>query len=126
MYVTFFAVTGATLHLDALPPVALSVAVLVAVRGAALLAAGRFGARLADAPPVVTRWAPFGLLPQAGLALALATLLVRAFPELGAEAGALVLGVVAVNEIVTPVLYRHALVRSGEAGAADDEAAVPA
>ena len=50
----------------------------------------------------------------------------RAFPELGAEAGALVLGVVAVNEIVTPVLYRHALVRSGEAGAADDEAAVPA
>jgi Kef-type K+ transport system membrane component KefB len=122
VYVTFFAVTGATLHLAALPPVALSVGVIVVLRAAALLVSGRAGAKLAGAPPEVARWAPFGLLPQAGLALALAALLSRAFPELGAEAGALVLGVVAVNEIVSPALYRLALVKSGEAGARAAEA----
>jgi Kef-type K+ transport system membrane component KefB len=117
VYVTFFALTGAALHLDALPPIALAVAALVGVRAATLLAAGHLGARIAGAPPVVARWAPFGLLPQAGLALALAALLGRAFPELGPETAALVLGVVTVNEIVSPALYRLALVRSGEAGA---------
>jgi hypothetical protein len=37
-------------------------------------------------------------------------------PEFGAAAGALTLGVVAINELVAPALYRFALVRSGEAG----------
>src|SRR5690606_41716025 len=57
-----------------------------------------------------------GLLPQAGLALALAALFVKTFPGFGAEARALVLGVVALNELIAPAIYRWALVRSGEAG----------
>ena len=62
------------------------------------------------------RYAGFGLLPQAGLALALSMLFAKTFPEFGAEAAALTLGVVAINEVVAPALYRYALVRSGEAG----------
>jgi hypothetical protein len=58
----------------------------------------------------------FGLLPQAGLALALSMLFTKTFPSFGAEAGALTLGIVALNEMVAPILYRFALVRSGEAG----------
>jgi hypothetical protein len=49
------------------------------------------------------------------LALALALLFVRIFPQFGAGASALVLSIVAINEIAAPVLYRFALVRSGEA-----------
>jgi hypothetical protein len=56
------------------------------------------------------------------LALALAILFARSFPQLGAEASALVFGVVALNELISPILYRWALVRSGEAG----KQAVPA
>jgi hypothetical protein len=40
----------------------------------------------------------------------------QTFPGFGATAGALTLGVVALNEVVAPVLFRLALVRSGEAG----------
>ncbi len=116
VYVIFFAVTGAKLHLADVPPVALPVLAIVAVRAASLLAAGRTGARLAGAPPEVARWAPYGLLPQAGVALALALLFTRAFPEFGGEASAVALGVVALNELVAPAVYRLALVRSGEAG----------
>ena len=65
---------------------------------------------------MVQRYAGFGLLPQAGLALALSMLFGKTFPEFGTEAGALTLGVVAINELVAPALYRFALIRSGEAG----------
>ena len=53
-----------------------------------------------------------------GLALALALLFVKTFPKLGAGAAALVFGGVAINEMLAPVLYRYALVKTGEAGQA--------
>ena len=88
----------------------------VVVRGVGLLTGAALGARLAEAPPVVKRYAGFGLLPQAGLALALSMLFAKTFAEFGVEASALTLGVVALNELIAPALYRFALVRSGEAG----------
>jgi len=93
----------------------------VLVRGCGLLAGSRAGARLARAQPEVARYAGFGLLPQAGLALALSMLFAKTFPEFGAAASALTLGVVALNELIAPALYRSALVRCGEAGRADAE-----
>lgn len=116
IYVIFFALAGAGVHIDVLPPLIVPVSVLLLVRAAALVGGTAIAARAASAPPAVQRFAGFGLLPQAGLALALAMLLARTFPTLGQEAAALVFGVVAVNEVLSPVLYRYALVRSGEAG----------
>ena len=100
----------------------------VLVRAAGFLGGARIATRLAGAPEVVQRWVGFGLLPQAGLALALSMLFARTFPEFGAEAGAMMLGVVALNELVAPVLYRWALVKSGEAGMLEsaDEASAEA
>jgi Kef-type K+ transport system membrane component KefB len=122
VYIAFFAVAGATIHLDALAAVAGPAALLVLIRAAGFLAGSSAGARLAGSGEAVRRYAGFGLLPQAGLALALAILFARSFPQLGAEASALVFGVVALNELISPILYRWALVRSGEAG----KQAVPA
>lgn len=115
VYVTFFAVAGATIHVDALASSGVPAIALVVVRGAGLLALSRAGAKLAGAPEVVQRFAGFGLLPQAGLALALAMLFAKTFPEFGADAAALLLGVVAINELAAPALYRYALTRCGEA-----------
>ena len=112
--IVFFAVAGANLHLDVLALVWLPASVLVLARGAGLLFGSRLGAHLAGAPPVVQRLAGFGLLPQAGLALALSMLFASTFPEFGAEASALTLGIVALNEVFAPAIYRLAIVRSGE------------
>jgi Kef-type K+ transport system membrane component KefB len=117
VYVVFFALAGASIHLGALRSVAIPAAALVLLRAAGFLIGTPFAARLAKAPRVVERYAGFGLVPQSGLALALALLFVRTFPEFGAGATALVFGAVAINELVAPVLYRHALMRSGEARA---------
>jgi len=116
VYVIFFAVTGATIHLHELKLVALPAVIFVAVRASGFLTGSRIAGRLAKAPDEVCRYAGFGLTPQAGLALALALLFVKTFPNFGAGASALVLGVVAINEMLAPVAYRLALVRSGEAG----------
>jgi Kef-type K+ transport system membrane component KefB len=116
VYVVFFAVAGAAIHLHVLALVGIPAVIFVAVRGTGFLVGTRIGGRLAGAPESVVRYAGFGLLPQAGLALALSMLFARTFPEFGAEARALTLGVVALNELLAPALYRSALVRSGEAG----------
>lgn len=117
VYVVFFAVAGATLHLDVLQVVGVPAVILVALRAVGLLGFAHVSAGAAGAPSSVRRLAGYGLLPQAGLALALALLFRDTFPEFGADAAALVLGVVAINELVAPALYRIALIRSGEAGA---------
>lgn len=112
--IVFFAVAGATIHLDALAVMGLPAAAFVIVRAIGLLVGGRVGANLAGATPAVRRWIGLGLLPQAGLAIALSQLLVQSFPDLGPAMGALTFGVIAINELAAPTLFRLALVRSGE------------
>ncbi|MDX2019577.1 MAG: cation:proton antiporter [Deltaproteobacteria bacterium] len=115
IYVLFFAVAGANLHLSVLATVGIPAVLFVVVRGIGLYYGTRVATALARAPRDVQRFAGFGLLPQAGLALALSMLFAKTFPEFG-DAGALTLGVVALNELIAPVIFRAALVRSGEAG----------
>lgn len=117
VYLVFFAVAGATIHVGVLAVVGIPAAILVGVRGVVFLYGSRLAARIAGAPPEVRRFVGFGLLPQAGLALALSMLFSKTFPSFGAGAGALTLGIVALNEMIAPILYRLALVRSGESSA---------
>jgi hypothetical protein len=117
VYLVFFAVAGATIHLDVLAVVGVPALLFVGVRAAGFLTGSQIACAAAGAPPEVRKWVGFGLLPQAGLALALSMLFSKTFPEFGADAGALTLGIVALNEMIAPVVYRYALVRSGEAGA---------
>ncbi|MDH4281679.1 MAG: sodium:proton exchanger, partial [Myxococcales bacterium] len=117
VYIVFFATAGASLRLDVLAGVAPIAALLVALRGASLWLFGAIATRLTGASAEIRRWGWVGLLPQAGLALALALLVQRGFGALGERASALLLGVIALNELVMPILLRAALLRSGEAGA---------
>jgi Kef-type K+ transport system membrane component KefB len=124
VFVSFFSVAGAGLHLSALAALIIPVAIMCSVRAAGYLGGSWVGAKIAGAPGAVRKYAGFGMLPQAGLALSLALLFVREFPKFGHEAGALVFGVVTLNELVCPVLYRVALIRSGESGQAASEVGV--
>jgi Kef-type K+ transport system membrane component KefB len=114
----FFALAGARIHIDVLAVVGVPALLLVLLRGGVFIGGSRLAGRLAGAPAAVRRFVGFGMLPQAGLAIALSMLFAETFPTFGAEASALTLGIVALNEMVAPLLYRAALVRSGEAGQA--------
>lgn len=115
VYILFFTVAGASVHLGELPTVALPAAAFILVRGFGLYFGTRVAARIAGADPAVAKFGGFGLLPQAGLAIALSQLFTRTFPSLGPSTAALTLSIVAINEIVAPAIFRIALVRSGEA-----------
>jgi len=119
VYVVFFAITGATVHIRELVVVSVPAAVLVLTRAAGFIGLGKAATTIANAPDTVRKFIGLGLMPQAGLALALALLFVETFPKIGPEASALVFGGVAINEMIAPVLYRFALVKTGEAGELD-------
>jgi Kef-type K+ transport system membrane component KefB len=114
VFVVFFALAGAELHLGAflgLWPVVLALALL---RAGGIYAGARLGSGWGGAEPAVRRWAWKGLVSQAGVALGLATLVAERFPAVGVGAQAVIVGVIAVNETVGPILFRQALVRAGE------------
>ena len=64
----------------------------------------------------MTRHSWIGLVPQAGLSLALYVTIQNNFPSFGAAASVMILSLLGVNILVSPVLLRSALIRSGEAG----------
>ena len=80
------------------------------------LAGTRIGARFAGRDRVLGPRIFFGMLPQAGIALALANLVRTRFGAWGEQLGTLVLGTVVVNEMVGPIAWRTALARAGEIG----------
>jgi len=114
VFVVFFALAGASIHimeLASLWPLALAV---VGVRAAMIFSGTQLGGRWSGAPVVVRKNVWLGLISQAGVAIGLATILASAYPSRGAEMQTLILSVIAINEIVGQVLFKVALGRSGE------------
>ena len=75
----------------------------------------KLGARLTNAPEVVTKYLGYGLLPKAGVTVGL-VLTAQSFfnPEVSAIMINAVLASVIINELIAPPLVKFALVRSGE------------
>ncbi len=109
----FFASAGAHLDLAALAANWGVVFAISGVRALGLFVGGTVSARLARIPRTATRWMWAGLLPQAGISLALAAQLLIEFPD---QAWAKRLATVAIacitlNELIGPIIARIALRR---------------
>jgi len=122
VFLVFFALAGSKIDLEQLYLAIVPVLVIVATRAASFYMGSKIACARTGAAPVVTKYAWFGLVPQSGLALALATLVRETFPSFGEQAATVVFGVVATNEVIAPVVLRLMILRSGEAG---KRAAVP-
>lgn len=114
VFVIFFAMAGAEFRLQEVGAVWSVVLLLALVRGLAIFFGSRWGARLAGAEEPVARYAWTGLVSQAGVALGLATVLAERLPVVGVAMQTLLVGVIALNESVGPVLFRRGLERAGE------------
>lgn len=118
-FAIFFAVVGAEIHLDAFLHVAPFAAVAAIVRALAIFGGSYAGSALGRVPKPVARLVPLGLLPQAGVAIALAVLVLNDFEPWGRVLGTVLLGSIVVNELIGPILFRIALGRAGEIGKAE-------
>jgi len=116
VFLVFFALAGTKLDVQTLAASLLPVGVIAVIRAGAFYAGARVACRISGAEDVVAKYAWFGLVPQAGLALALALVLKNTFPSFGDGAAVILFGVVGFNECIAPVVLRVMLIRSGEAG----------
>jgi Kef-type K+ transport system membrane component KefB len=116
VFLVFFALAGSKLDVNALWAALIPVVVIALTRAGTFYVGAKLACKRSGAEDVVTRYAWVGLVPQAGLALALAMVLKSTFPSFGDAAAVILFGVVGFNEMIAPVVLRVMLMRSGEAG----------
>lgn len=113
-FAIFFAVVGAEVQLGAFVATAPFAIAAAVVRGIGIYAGARLAGRISGLDARFTRWIMLGLLPQAGVAIALVALLLADFAPWGRVIGTIVLGTIIVNQLIGPVLFRNAILSAGE------------
>jgi Kef-type K+ transport system membrane component KefB len=114
--VVFFAAAGASLHLDALATIGVMAAAVAAVRLVTIRLTTGIATRWSGVPPATGQLVWMGLVSQAGVTLGLAILIAREFPTWGLQVQSLMVALIAIHELIGPVLFRAALARAGEIG----------
>src|SRR6266576_1983037 len=113
-YLEFFALTGAGLRVGVLADLWPWILLLVGLRLVGLRYGLLWAGRHSSVTPVLARHGWLGLISQAGMALGLAQLARRAFPEWGVSLETLIVAMIGVHEVAGPICFRTALVRAGE------------
>ncbi len=114
LYVVFFVLAGANLHIETLSHIGLLGVAYVVARTAGKLGGGWLGAKLGKFGSRERNWIGMTLLAQAGMAIGLAATLANLWPEGGKLIQTVVLGSVVIFELIGPLAVRHGLIKSGE------------
>jgi Kef-type K+ transport system membrane component KefB len=114
VYIVVFALAGAGLQLNLLTDLWPWVLLLVTLRALGLRVGTRLAGRSPAVPDNLARHGWLGLVSQGGVALGLAAMARRAFPEWGVSLEALVVVMIGVHEVAGPLCFRRALRLTGE------------
>ncbi|HEY6784856.1 MAG TPA: cation:proton antiporter [Gemmatimonadales bacterium] len=125
VYTVFFALAGASVHLDALSEMFPWVVLLVGLRMISLRIGFRWAGRSPSVEAPFAQWGWMGVVSQAGIALGLAMVARRSFPEWGVSLSALIITMIGIHEVVGPILFKRALGAVGELAPTEAPAAVP-
>lgn len=116
VYVLFFVLSGAELDLRvfASPAVVGIGIVYIVMRSAGKIFGANFSSKMMKCPPQVCKYLGLTLLPQAGVALGMATTVAADFGAEGAIIRNIVLFSVLIYELFGPILTKNALTKAGE------------
>jgi Kef-type K+ transport system membrane component KefB len=115
LYALFFAVAGADLDLGAIPVVWKAGIVIIVVRATLMYLSTYLAAVSTRELPAIRQYAWMGFIAQAGVTLGLATIVRERFADWGGDqVAAIVIAMIAVNQLVGPPLFRIALLRARE------------
>jgi NhaP-type Na+/H+ or K+/H+ antiporter len=123
VYIVFFFLAGAHLHISLLPSLGFLGLVYVLCRTGGLIGGAYLGGVISKQTPVIRRYLGLGILCQAGVAIGLSLLVASQFRSLG-QAGkdlaVMVVNTVAAStiifEIIGPIGTRIAITKAGEVG----------
>ncbi len=114
LYMLFFIMSGAELNLAVVPTVGAIGVVYIIVRSIGKYGGAALGAMAVKADKNVVKYLGLTLLPQAGVAIGMATIARTELPEYGTLISTVVLCATLIYELFGPVLTRYALAKSGE------------
>jgi Kef-type K+ transport system membrane component KefB len=114
IFIVFFALAGASLHLDILVANWYVALVYILTRGVGKVGGAFLGARLSGATEAVQKYLGFAMFSKAGVTIGLILLVQGRFPEIAAIITAIELAAVTVCELIGPMGTRYALISSGE------------
>ena len=118
LFLLFFVLSGADLDLSVLPSVGVIGVLYLVLRCIGKWGGTMLGAMCVHADSNIKKYLGLTLLPQAGVAIGMATLVAGRFPTLGKQVNTIVLAGVLVFELIGPVITKLALTRAGEIPAA--------
>ena len=121
LFILFFILAGANLHVGALPALGIVGLVYIGARTAGLMGGAALGASLGRLSPDIRKYLGMGILSQAGVAIGLSLVVKNDFAGLGAHGQAIGAGVITTItatciffEIIGPILTKIALTKAGE------------
>lgn len=114
VYALFFAFAGAKVDLSALAELWPFALLLAGTRALCVWGGTTLGCVFSDTEPAVRRYAWLGFISQAGVTLALSTIVARTFPTWGVEVQAVIIAMIAIHELLGPIGFQYALRRAGE------------
>jgi trehalose-6-phosphate synthase len=112
--VVFFVATGASLQLDALATMGFVAIALVAARVASIRLGVLAGLRVSGIDRATGAHVWTGLVSQAGITLGLASVLSTEFPPWGSRVQTILVALIAIDELMGPLLFRGGLASAGE------------
>ena len=114
LFMLFFIISGAELDLQVLTNVGLLGVLYLVARSLGKYFGSALGACVVKSDPKIRKYLGLTLLPQAGVAIGMAQVVIAKLPEYGEVIRAVVLCATLVYELVGPVITRVALSRAGE------------
>lgn len=115
LFMLFFVLSGAQLDLGTLPKVGLIGIVYIVCRFGGKFLGSWVGGTITNQPAVVKDNIGWALMPQAGVAIGMATMALQQLPkEFGTQIQTVILSATLVYEIIGPLATKSALRRAGE------------
>jgi len=114
IFMMFFFTSGADLNIRLLPSVGLVGVIYIITRVIGKISGATIGAALCRCEEPVKKYLGFTLIPQAGVAIGLATVALNVLPEYGQTIKVVILAGTVIYELVGPVTTKIALTKAGE------------
>lgn len=114
IFMLFFFISGAELDISILPAVGIIGILYIIFRIFGKVAGTAFGASISHTPLVVKKYLGYTLIPQAGVAIGLASVAMTVVPEHGNKIRAIILSATVIYELIGPVVTKLALKKAGE------------
>ena len=113
-YLLFFVLAGASLDIGLLKSLGLIGLVYIFARALGKVSGAACGANIINAGPRIKKYIGLGLIPQAGVALALGLIAKSTFPQYGNVIFSTIVATTIIYELLGPLCTKYALKKAGE------------